>query len=75
VLQDAALLLRNSADVHDSHAVELDVPDEPIWFEADEGQIKQIVWNLCTNALRAMPMAGALAWCVDGRGRSVHQDS
>jgi DNA-binding response OmpR family regulator len=62
VLQDAALLLRNSADVHDSHAVELDVPDEPIWFEADEGQIKQIVWNLCTNALRAMPMAGALAW-------------
>ena len=60
VLQDAAMLLRNSADVHDSHRVDLDVPDEPVWFEADEGQIKQIVWNLCTNALRAMPDGGRL---------------
>jgi two-component system sensor histidine kinase PilS (NtrC family) len=60
VLQDAALLLRNSADVRDSHTVDLDVPDEPVWFEADEGQIKQIVWNLCTNGLRAMPDGGRL---------------
>jgi len=60
VLQDAALLLRNSADVHDSHTVDVDVPIEPVWFEADEAQIKQIVWNLCTNALRAMPDGGRL---------------
>jgi len=69
VLQDAALLLRNSADVHDSHTVDLDVPDEPVWFEADEGQIKQIVWNLCTNALRAMPDGGCL-----GIGASMDED-
>jgi two-component system sensor histidine kinase PilS (NtrC family) len=59
-LPDAGLLLRNSADVHESHAVEIDLPPEPIWFEADEGQIKQIVWNLATNGLRAMPGGGRL---------------
>lgn len=60
VLQDAALLLRNSADVRASHSVDVDVPAEPIWFDADEGQIKQIVWNLATNGLRAMPDGGRL---------------
>jgi len=60
VLQDAGLLLRNSADVHASHAVDIAVPSEPIWFEADEGQMKQIVWNLATNGLRAMPGGGRL---------------
>ena len=60
VLQDAALLLRNSAEVHDAHTIDVDVPAEPVWFEADEGQIKQIVWNLATNGLRAMPEGGRL---------------
>ena len=36
------------------------MPDEPVWFEADEGQIKQIVWNLATNGVRAMPNGGRL---------------
>ena len=30
------------------------MPAEPVWFEADENQIRQIVWNLATNGLRAM---------------------
>ncbi|HUR35256.1 MAG TPA: ATP-binding protein [Vicinamibacterales bacterium] len=70
VLQDAALLLRNSADVHDSHTVDVVVPPEPIWLEADEGQVKQIVWNLATNGLRAMPEGGRLRLgaAVDAHG-------
>lgn len=60
VVQDAALLLRNSPDVRESHSVDVLVPDEPVWFEADEGQLKQIVWNLATNGLRAMPEGGRL---------------
>jgi two-component system sensor histidine kinase PilS (NtrC family) len=59
-LQDAALLLRNSADVLDGHAIEVDVPPDELWFEADEGQIRQIIWNLATNGLRAMPDGGRL---------------
>src|SRR5215471_12086502 len=59
-LNDAALLLRNSADVQDDHVIDVDVPHAELWYEADEGQIKQIIWNLATNGLRAMPGGGRL---------------
>jgi two-component system sensor histidine kinase PilS (NtrC family) len=60
VLNDAALLLRNSAEVREGHRIDVDVPVTELWYEADEGQIKQIVWNLATNGLRAMPEGGRL---------------
>jgi two-component system sensor histidine kinase PilS (NtrC family) len=59
-LNDTALLLRNSVEVRDGHVIEVDVPPEELRYEADEGQIKQIVWNLATNGLRAMPAGGRL---------------
>ncbi len=59
-LNDAALLLRNGADLHEKHCVEVDVPAHELWYEADEGQLKQVVWNLATNGLRAMPDGGRL---------------
>jgi signal transduction histidine kinase len=59
-LNDAALLLRNSAEVREGHEIVVDVPQAEVWYEADEGQIKQIVWNLATNGLRAMPDGGRL---------------
>jgi two-component system sensor histidine kinase PilS (NtrC family) len=59
-LNDTALLLRNSADLDPGHVIEVDVPDSELWYEADEGQMKQIVWNLATNGLRAMPQGGHL---------------
>jgi two-component system sensor histidine kinase PilS (NtrC family) len=59
-LNDTALLLRNSAEVREGHTISVEVPDSELWYEADEGQIKQIVWNLATNGLRAMPDGGRL---------------
>jgi two-component system sensor histidine kinase PilS (NtrC family) len=59
-LNDTALLLRNSAEVREGHEILVDVPPSELWYEADEGQIKQIVWNLATNGLRAMPEGGRL---------------
>jgi two-component system sensor histidine kinase PilS (NtrC family) len=59
-VNDAALLLRNSSEVLEGHSIEVDVPPHEVWYEADEGQIKQIVWNLATNGLRAMPNGGRL---------------
>jgi two-component system sensor histidine kinase PilS (NtrC family) len=59
-VKDAALLLRNSSEVLEGHTIDVDVPPDEIWYEADEGQIKQIVWNLATNGLRAMPNGGRL---------------
>jgi two-component system, NtrC family, sensor histidine kinase PilS len=65
VLQDAALLLRNSPDVKEGHVVDVQVPPEPVWFEADENQVKQIVWNLATNGLRSMSAGGHLLLAVN----------
>ena len=59
-LQDTAVLLRNSNEIGDGHTIEVDVPADPVWFDADEGQIRQIVWNLATNGVRAMPSGGRL---------------
>jgi two-component system sensor histidine kinase PilS (NtrC family) len=63
-LQDTALLLRNSAEVHSQHVIDVEVPDDPVWCEADENQIRQIVWNLATNGLRAMAKGGRLRMAV-----------
>jgi two-component system sensor histidine kinase PilS (NtrC family) len=60
VLNDAALLLRNSSEVQDGHVIDVRVPMTEVPFEADENQIKQIVWNLATNGLRAMRTGGTL---------------
>jgi two-component system sensor histidine kinase PilS (NtrC family) len=59
-LNDTALLLRNSADVCEAHEILVDLPPSELWYDADEGQIKQIVWNLATNGLRAMLNGGKL---------------
>src|SRR5262249_797947 len=59
-LNDAALLLRNSSEVQPGHVIAVDVPSDALWYEADEGQLKQIIWNLATNGLRAMPAGGRL---------------
>ena len=63
-LNDTALLLRNSSEVHEGHEIAVDAPSGELWYEADEGQIKQIVWNLATNGLRAMPDGGTLGLTV-----------
>jgi two-component system sensor histidine kinase PilS (NtrC family) len=59
-LNDAALLLRNSNELREGHEIHVDAPASELWYDADEGQIKQIVWNLATNGLRAMPAGGRL---------------
>jgi two-component system sensor histidine kinase PilS (NtrC family) len=64
VVRDTALLLRNRADVREGHVVEVDVPSEPVWHDADENQIRQVVWNLATNGLRAMANGGRLTLSV-----------
>ncbi|HET7220206.1 MAG TPA: ATP-binding protein [Vicinamibacterales bacterium] len=60
VLTDAGTLLQNSPERLEGHTVTCDVPPAPVWCIADEAQIRQIVWNLATNGLRAMAEGGAL---------------
>jgi two-component system sensor histidine kinase PilS (NtrC family) len=64
VITDTARLLENSPELHETHSIAVDVPHTPVLFQADENQIRQIVWNLATNGLRAMPQGGRLTLSV-----------
>ncbi len=74
VVHDTATLLRNSQDVRDDHLVDVDLPADPVWFDADENQIRQILWNLATNGLRAMATGGRLLLAVRSE-RESDQDN
>jgi two-component system sensor histidine kinase PilS (NtrC family) len=65
---DTARLIENNAEVTAKHAVVVDVPPDAVMFRADEAQVRQIVWNLATNGLRAMPEGGTLRLSVRMRG-------
>jgi two-component system sensor histidine kinase PilS (NtrC family) len=60
IVGDAAVALRTSVDVRDDHAIEIDVPDDPVWHDGDEAELRQVLWSLGTNGLRAMPRGGRL---------------
>jgi len=66
VVTDTATLLQNNAELIDGHRIEVDVPDDPVWYVADANQIRQVVWNLATNGLRAMPNGGVLRLSASG---------
>jgi two-component system, NtrC family, sensor histidine kinase PilS len=64
VVTDTARLLQNSPERDEQHRIAVNVPEQPVLFQADEGQIRQIVWNLATNGLRAMAAGGELTLAV-----------
>ena len=63
VINDACLLLRHSAEFGERHRLEVATP-ELVEIEADENQVRQIIWNLATNGLHAMPDGGGLRLSV-----------
>jgi two-component system sensor histidine kinase PilS (NtrC family) len=71
VVTDAAALLENSPELSEAHRIAVSVPDVEVWLQADEGQLRQIVWNLATNGLRAMPNGGQLTLSVRGGGSAA----
>ena len=64
VVTDAATLLENSPELTPAHRITVDVPPAEVWLQADESQLRQIVWNLASNGLRAMPDGGTLRLAV-----------
>jgi two-component system sensor histidine kinase PilS (NtrC family) len=60
IVNETAMLLRNSTEVADRHDVEVRQANADVMLDADEGQVRQIIWNLATNGLRAMPNGGVL---------------
>ncbi len=60
--RDTVDLLRNSSELTASHKIEysFDAKDS-LYCQADPDLIKQVFWNLCNNAIKAMPAGGTLS--------------
>jgi two-component system sensor histidine kinase PilS (NtrC family) len=64
-LREVLELFRLSDEVSDAHTITLDVDPPVSLLAADRDQIRQIIYNVAKNAVRAMPDGGTLT--VEGR--------
>lgn len=60
LMQEMSRLLYKSPDVLPQHQIEVQVGAGPSWALADPDRMRQVFWNLASNALKAMPCGGTL---------------
>jgi two-component system sensor histidine kinase PilS (NtrC family) len=60
LLHQTFALLRHSPEIGANQGIVEELPEDALFAEADEGQLKQVFWNLARNALQAMPQGGTL---------------
>jgi two-component system sensor histidine kinase PilS (NtrC family) len=64
IVDDTATLIRHSVECRHGHNVRVEGGPASAVCEGDEAQLRQVVWNLASNALRAMPHGGTLTFRV-----------
>jgi two-component system sensor histidine kinase PilS (NtrC family) len=65
LVSDTVELMRNSPEVTPEHRIETRL--RPAVVEADESMMRQVFYNLASNAFRAMPEGGTLTITLEGR--------
>lgn len=65
VLDETLLLLERGTGGSGNYRIERKFAARGVRARADRDAIKQVFWNLCNNALRAMPDGGVLAVALD----------
>lgn len=65
LLDETLLLIERGNEVSGKHRIEKHFASRGVRAQADRDAIKQVFWNLCNNALRAMPDGGVLSVRLD----------
>jgi two-component system sensor histidine kinase PilS (NtrC family) len=58
LISETVSLLRNSPELKPTHSIETEL--DPITANVDESMMRQVFYNLASNAFKAMPTGGAL---------------
>jgi signal transduction histidine kinase len=65
VAEETLLLIERNAVQGAKIRIERSFPQRRVFARADRDATKQVFWNLCNNALRAMPQGGTLTVGVE----------
>ncbi len=60
IVSDTLNFIQKGPECNSLHHIEFSGSEESFLHEFDANQIKQVIWNLSINALRAMPCSGRL---------------
>ncbi len=64
LVRETVELLTKGGTTSPQHRILADLPPTPVVHDVDEAQLRQVLWNLATNALKAMPDGGCLRLAV-----------
>jgi len=70
--EETLLLLERNLAASSKVRIERTFAERPLRARADRDAIKQVFWNLCNNALKAMPEGGVLSVGVRADSEFVH---
>ncbi len=65
LINETTSLLRNSAEVTESHRIQTQL--QRVHVDADESMMRQVFYNLASNAFKAMPNGGMLTITLEAR--------
>ncbi|MBI3089508.1 MAG: PAS domain-containing protein [Candidatus Tectomicrobia bacterium] len=60
LVKETLELLSNSPQYHPEISIEMACAPQPVVAEVDLHQLRQVLWNLCLNALQAFPAEGGM---------------
>jgi two-component system, NtrC family, sensor histidine kinase PilS len=65
LVEETLLVIERDASTRGKYRIERQFAARNVRARADRDALKQVFWNLCTNALRAMPTGGVLTVTLD----------
>ncbi|MGH9775577.1 MAG: two-component system sensor histidine kinase NtrB [Candidatus Acidiferrales bacterium] len=71
LVEETLTLLSCQAGFTQKYRLERDYAARVVRARVDRDRLKQVFWNLCNNAMRAMPTGGVLKVRIESEGRNV----